>query len=156
MGQSITQQFRMVPTIRRLHAPKCHVYTVYIFGIISNAMNQREDKAVKIVPLRRRPGIPARSGATVWQIASGRLREWLGRVADRMGMPGFVRRTVIEDELTGQTVVIEPGRLFTRINVDGRDYYFRRLSGRFDGVGVSVGGPTSRSQSGYTRGRVRR
>ena len=118
-------------------------------------MDQGEDKVVRIVPLRR-PGISARSGATAWQIASGRLREWLGRLADRMGLPGFVRRTVIKDELTGQTIVIEPGRLFTRINVDGRDYYFRRLSGRFDGVGTSVGGATSRSQSGYTRGRVRR
>lgn len=118
-------------------------------------MNRRKEKVVKIVPLWR-PGIPARSEASAWQIARGRLREWLGRVADRMGIPGFVQRTVIEDELTGHTIKIEPGRLFTRINVDGRDYYFRRLSGRFDGVGMSVGGATSSSQSDYTPGRVRR
>lgn len=118
-------------------------------------MNRGKEKVVKIVPLRR-AGIPARSEASAWQIARGRLREWLGRVADRMGIPGFVQRTVIEDELTGHTILIEPGRLFTRINVDGRDYYFRRLSGRFDGVGMSVGGATSSSQSGYTPGRVRR
>ena len=124
-------------------------------GVMANDM----DTLAKIIPLRR-PGIPARYGATVWQVASGRLREWIGNLANRLRVPAIVRPAVIEDEVTRQTIVIEPGHLVTRISVDGRDYYFGRFSGRFDGVGMSAENAASRRplgrSSGYKRGRARR
>src|SRR5215472_18481282 len=105
--------------------------------MITGAMVKEADRLAKIIPLPR-PGIPARHGATVLQIAAGRLRELIGNLANRLRVPAFIRAAVIEDELTRQTIVIEPGRLVTRISVDGRDYYFGRFSGRFDGVGMSA------------------
>ncbi len=123
--------------------------------MITGVMLNEADKLARIIPLPR-PGTPARYGASAWQIAAGRLREWVGSLANRLRVPAIVRPTVIEDDLTKQTIVIEPGRLVTRISVDGRDYYFGRFSGRFDGVGMSAENAASRQPLGYTRGRARR
>lgn len=122
----------------------------------AGVMVNEADQLAKIIPLPR-PGAPARYGATAWQIAAGRLREMVGNLANRLRVPAFVRPIVIEDELTRQTIVIEPGHLVTRISVNGRDYYFGRFSGRFDGVGMSAENAASlQPRRGYRRGRARR
>jgi hypothetical protein len=54
-------------------------------------------------------------------------------------MPGTVRNGVINDELTGAHIEIRAGACFTRITVNGRDYYFRRFSGQYDGSGMGCG-----------------
>jgi len=41
------------------------------------------------------------------------------------------------DKITGQKVAVSIGDLFVRLSVDGRDYYFDRITGRFDGTGSS-------------------
>ena len=43
----------------------------------------------------------------------------------------------INDEATGQHVVVKTGKKFTKLSVDGRDYFFDRLSGEFTGTGMS-------------------
>jgi hypothetical protein len=80
-------------------------------------------------------GVPAESGATWCQRIMSRAIEVCGVIAGKLGLPGAVRDAVIEDEATGQHVQVRVGRLFTRISVDGRDYYFNRFTGRFDGTG---------------------
>jgi hypothetical protein len=85
-----------------------------------------------------RTGHPARSGATAIDITKGRLREWLGRLANRLGAPGAIQPTEIRDQVTGQQVTVAVGALSVRLTVDGRDYYFDRLSGRFNGTGSAV------------------
>ena len=81
-------------------------------------------------------GRPALCGATRYEI----YREWLKihfcRLLNSFGLPGGIRDTTITDELTGQYIEVMVGVLFTRLSVNGRDYYFRRLSGRFDGTGM--------------------
>lgn len=42
----------------------------------------------------------------------------------------------LEDELTGRAIEVRVEPLFIVFSVDGRDYYFRRFSGRFDGTGL--------------------
>lgn len=88
-----------------------------------------------IIKLPMRPR-PTTTGATQIDIWSGRLRELLGYMANRIGLPGIVRPCEIKDAVTGQTISIRTGSLFTVIQVNGRDYYFRRASGRFDGTGL--------------------
>jgi hypothetical protein len=68
----------------------------------------------------------------IWK---GRLKEWFGRLLNRTGVPGAVQEAEIEDEVSGQVVHIRVGPVFTRISINGRDYYFHRLSGKFDGTG---------------------
>lgn len=91
-----------------------------------------------IVPMPTAPR-PSSMGATRIEIARGRLREWLGRMANRLGAPGAIRDTEIQDEVTGQHVAVRVGHLFVRLSINGRDYYFDRVTGRFDGSGIGCG-----------------
>ena len=78
---------------------------------------------------------PTVSGATRRQIWWGRFCALVGHVLNRISILGFVRPVEIHDSVTGQHIRISVGRYFTVISVDGRDYYFRRLTGRLDGTG---------------------
>ena len=79
----------------------------------------------------------AAGGATVWQLWKGRIREWAGRVLCGLGAPGAIASTEIKDALTGQEISVVVGAHYVRLSVDGRDYYFDRINGRFDGTGAS-------------------
>jgi hypothetical protein len=50
-------------------------------------------------------------------------------------IPGAIANSTITDSVTHQTFSISVGALFTRITLDGRDYYFDRFSGKFNGTG---------------------
>ena len=81
-------------------------------------------------------GHPTVMGATRTQILVSRLREMVCRWMTRIGIPGFVGDIKVSDELTGQELEIKTGVLFTRITINGRDYYFDRITGKFDGTGM--------------------
>jgi len=80
---------------------------------------------------------PARGGATWFDILAWRLRQTLGRVFNKVGAPGAIRKMKIDDKLAGQSIEVSVGELFVCLTVNDRDYYFDRLSGRFDGTGAS-------------------
>jgi hypothetical protein len=82
------------------------------------------------------PGRTAEVQASRWAILLGRVREGVRRALTRLGLPGALRSVLIEDELTGQRLEITIDPLFTRISVNGRDYFFDRLTGRYDGTGM--------------------
>lgn len=77
----------------------------------------------------------ARVGATRLEVLRGRFRQWLGRGLNRLGAPGAIRQMELKDQLTGQHLTVSVGELFVCMSVNGRDYYFDRLTGRFDGTG---------------------
>jgi hypothetical protein len=81
----------------------------------------------------------ARRGASGRQIWQSRCVEFLGCLLNKMGIPGAVREVSIDDKATGQYIQVSTGRLFTRLSVNGRDYFFNRLTGRFDGTGTGCG-----------------
>jgi len=87
-------------------------------------------------PQSKQIGAPAISGATTLDILSGRIREGLGRVLNFLRVPGRIKNLAVKDELTGQEIEIKVGVLFTRLTVNGRDYFFNRLTGKFDGTGM--------------------
>ena len=86
------------------------------------------------------PPRPAVSSDRPQHRCSTRIRELMGSLLNRLGVPGFVRPVEFTDKLTGRTIQIDTGPLFTRVCVDGRDYYFKRLNGRYDGSGMGCGG----------------
>jgi hypothetical protein len=79
---------------------------------------------------------PVGTGASVMSAWKARIMEWWCRILNLLGIPGAIRDAAIDDQLTGQIIRVRVGVLFTRISVNGRDYYFRRISGRFDGTGA--------------------
>lgn len=68
-------------------------------------------------------------------IALGRLRTSVGRLLQRLLVPGLVRPMEMFDPVTGIRLAIVTSPHFTKITVNGREYYFDRLTGRFDGTG---------------------
>lgn len=80
-------------------------------------------------------GNPTAGRATMWQIWRTELRILVHRLVNRIGMPGCIAEFDHEDALTGQHIQVRNGIFFTVLSVNGRDYYFRRFSGSFDGTG---------------------
>jgi hypothetical protein len=80
---------------------------------------------------------PAAGGATRFQIWRGRLREWIGRTLNSAGVPGAIRNVNLKDELSGQNITITVDALYVRLTLNERDYYFNRVTGKFDGTGSS-------------------
>jgi len=66
----------------------------------------------------------------------GRSSAIIAHVLNRLNVPGTVRDTYITDPLTGQNLEVRVGRLFMRISVDGRDYYFRRRARGCEATGA--------------------
>ena len=90
-----------------------------------------------VVELPRRPTEHSTvDGATFYDICLDRIRMALGRLASWLGIPGFIRDTVIDDPVTGQQIEIRVSLLSVRLSVDGRDYYFGRFSGKLEGAGM--------------------
>jgi hypothetical protein len=52
-------------------------------------------------------------------------------------VPGFVRDVEFHDAVTGYNISVTTGDLFTRITINGRDFYFRRTDGHYDGAGFA-------------------
>jgi hypothetical protein len=77
----------------------------------------------------------ARTTATACEVAASRLRQWLGRTLSRYGVPGAIQPMEFEDSLAGQHISVSVGEFFVCLSVNGRDYYFDRITGCFDGTG---------------------
>lgn len=65
-----------------------------------------------------------------------RLNEWLRRKLFRAHVPGAIQEIDLDDSLTGQRFSVWVGEYFVRVSADGQDYYFDRITGRFDGIGA--------------------
>lgn len=49
-----------------------------------------------------------------------------------------MRDCELKDDLTGQHISVTVGGAYVRLSVNGRDYYFDRLNGQFDGTGTAA------------------
>ena len=65
------------------------------------------------------------------------VRRGIGRLANLAGLPGAVQAMTIDDAFAGK-VEIRVSPSFTVVSINGRDLYFWRLSGKFDGTGMCV------------------
>jgi len=81
-------------------------------------------------------GYPATQGATLSIIYIERLKQLLGKILNYFHIPGFVKPIKIFDDLTKTHLEVKLSGFFTKITVNGKDYYFRRLDGKFDGTGM--------------------
>ena len=86
--------------------------------------------------LQRKEACSSYMHASYVEILRGRLRRLVGKVLTSLRIPGAIRDFHISDPVTYQTIDIRVGDLFTKITVNGRDYYFHRSTGKFDGTGI--------------------
>ena len=78
-------------------------------------------------------------GRLNWRHWRSDIRARLGGLLNRMGVPGAIQPFEVHDGVTGQHIKVTVSSRFTVIQVNGRDYYFYRLTGRFDGTGMGCG-----------------
>lgn len=83
-------------------------------------------------------GEPLTYNATVFQTLLGRLKYKLGLLLNFIDVSGFVKPTKVYDRLTNTNLEVVLGGYFTIIKVNGKDFYFNRFSGEYDGSGMSV------------------
>jgi len=85
-----------------------------------------------------RTGHAVRDGATRLDIIKGRLRVWFGTALNKLGTPGAIAAADIYDHTTGQHVAVAVGAHFVRLTVNGRDFFFDRITGRYNGGGSAM------------------
>ncbi len=81
---------------------------------------------------------PPTSGASWLDVAHVELKQFMGKLIGYLGVPGLVKPMKIHDTLTNTNIQVRVSGLFTVISIDGRDYYFKRLTGKYDGSGMAV------------------
>ena len=60
-------------------------------------------------------------------------RAYLGRLANRLGMPGLLKDADFHSRF-GTKVRVQRGHFFTVVSVDGTNVYFDRLTGKIEHV----------------------
>lgn len=83
-------------------------------------------------------GRPAHVGATWLSTARFRLIQAIGAALNWIGAPGAVQPMALDDAVSGLSVSVTVSALYTKIKVNGRDFYFDRMTGRFDGTGSAL------------------
>lgn len=92
------------------------------------------------------------ANAAWWEILREGLGEFAGKFLNWFGVAGFVQPMEIKDTLTGSSVSVRVSGYFTVITIDGREFYFKRLTGAYDGSGMSVNQPIVRPVADSLRG----
>lgn len=76
-----------------------------------------------------------KQGASFWQSFRLRIAEKIGWLLNWAGLPGAIRDCEISDSTEGHHIRIKTSLLYTKLTINGRDFYFDRISGRYDGSG---------------------
>jgi hypothetical protein len=105
--------------------------------ILDYLCSRREASAVTtLLRFPERKGTDRARKANWLDIHIGRVRQWFGRLLNNFGLPGAIRSMDYQDIVTGNHVAVSIGSLFVRVSINGRDYYFDRVTGKFDGTGT--------------------
>lgn len=75
-------------------------------------------------------------GARPTTILGSRIRAALGDLLNRMRLPGAIQPMCYSDPVTGDLIDVGVYARFTKVSINGRDYYFDRITGQFDGTGM--------------------
>ena len=70
------------------------------------------------------------------------MTHWKGRLLQWLGLPGLVR-SVQYEVWEGETLEVKTSPWFTVLRFGDREFYFRRDTGAFDGVGLLTDDPTA-------------
>jgi hypothetical protein len=68
-----------------------------------------------------------------------KVKVGVGNLLIRLRAPGAIRQTEFRDRVGGDHLAVSIGPLFVRVSVNGRNYFFDRFTGKFDGTGTGSG-----------------
>jgi len=78
------------------------------------------------------------SNASILVRIISRLKLKFVKLLNALRTPAIIQEFEYSDKLTNQKISIKNQSLHTVITIDGRDYYFNRLNGKFDGTGSGL------------------
>lgn len=81
------------------------------------------------------PQPPVFTKRSWWRSLRWTVRESFYRLLQRLHVPGAIQDMRFHDVVSGQELEIRVGIFQTRMTINGRDYYFCRISGKLDGTG---------------------
>lgn len=64
------------------------------------------------------------------------MRYLLGKILQWFRAPGFVRPFQYRDPDTGEVIAVRTSPRYTILSLGGKEFFFLRESGKFDGVGA--------------------
>ena len=73
-----------------------------------------------------------------WWNTKDRIKTGIASVFDFIGIPPMVNDVDIPDYASGIYLRISHSKRFTIVSVNGRDFWFNRLTGKFDGTGTGT------------------
>ena len=76
--------------------------------------------------------------ANIYQVLFYRILNWLSGILNAIHYPVIIKPTQFLDVATGQQINIKAGKLFTTISIGNRDYFFHRITGKYDGSGYQL------------------
>ncbi len=71
-------------------------------------------------------------------------------------VPGMIRPFQHEDPQSGQYVTLRTSPRYTVLTIDGKEFFFNRESGHFDGTGAMASDDADLQISGYRSERIAR
>jgi hypothetical protein len=98
-------------------------------------MSQKMGKLLQFKNIKVNHSHEALGSASKFQIYFSRIIECFGKLFCNFHIPGFIKPIELHDEVTGYQVNIKVSPHFTKLSINGRDFYFHRLTGKYDGTG---------------------
>lgn len=98
-------------------------------------MNFKENKKLSVIEFHPKIEKSTTVGHNKLKYWIEELKGWLGTILKKLQICGFIQEVSFFDEVTRQQISVKINRRFTVVSVGGRDYYFKRLTGKFDGTG---------------------
>jgi len=81
-------------------------------------------------------GKPAEFNATFKDTLHYFMLAMLGRIMMIFKIPGFIKPMETYDRLTNSYIKVQTTKYYTIISINGKDFYFKRLTGKYDGSGM--------------------
>lgn len=67
-----------------------------------------------------------------------RIKLLIGGILKKFKLPAFIQDAEINDSLSGYKIKIRTAKLSSIITINGRDFHFDRITGKFSGTGSFI------------------
>jgi hypothetical protein len=78
------------------------------------------------------------SGVSLWARVRASVRHLRGSLLDRIHAPGRIKEFEYVDPITNETTYLSTGAQYSVLHVGDKQFFFERLTGRFDGTCTSL------------------
>ena len=77
-------------------------------------------------------------GISLWRKTNIGVRRFMGQLLEKAHAPAHIREFEYVDLDTNEIVYLSTGAQYSVLHVGGKQFYFERLTGRFDGTCTSL------------------